>query len=72
MVCIQNWEKNECFVVQTGITERIIASNHPELISTQVRSGSKSNEEDPCLAERDLPIHVPATQNIQNTTRECA
>jgi len=38
--------KNECFVVHTGITELIIASNHPGLIGTPGKCGSKPNEED--------------------------
>lgn len=32
--------KNECFVVHTGITERITATNHPGLIGTPEKCGS--------------------------------
>ena len=64
--------KNECFVVHTGITERIIVTNHPGLTGTPGKCGIKSKEEDPpCLAKTDLPVYVPATQNIQNTTKDC-
>ena len=69
----RNRRKKECSVVQTGITERIIATNHPGLKGTPVKCGSKSNKEDPpCLAEKNLPLYILATQNIQNSTRECA
>jgi hypothetical protein len=64
--------KNECFVVKTGVPKILNSTNHPGFRGTPVKCGRKSNEEDPHVWQRDTYQSVPVTQNIRNTTRNCA